>query len=127
MAIEQIDPAAVTGGTALIVTLAWYGRQFYLNWMKSRTDVVASSAVEQQIRMLQDQMTEVRAENKELRLAFHQMDLKLHRQQTKLTRTEMLVRQFVGLMREHNIEVPGYMQAELDDLLKPEEKEKPDA
>ena len=66
---------------------------------------------------LREQIKALQADNVELRKEFHLMDAKLHRQQTKLTRTEMLVRQFVGLVREHGTPVPEYMQAELDDLL----------
>ena len=123
MALENFDPGAVTGGTALVVTLAWYGRQFYMNWMKGRPEIAASGAMDAQFKVLREQIEALQRDNTELRLAFHQMDAKLHRQQTKLTRTEMLVRQFVGLVKEHGIPVPQFMQEELDDLLAPDKEQ----
>lgn len=127
MALESLDPAAVTGGSALLVGLAWYARQFFLAWMKSRPEVSAASAIDQQIKMLQEQMTDIKIENKELRLQFHAMDLKLHRQQTKLTRTEVLLRQFVGLVKENGVNVPDFMQSELDGLLAGDRDSEPPA
>ena len=66
---------------------------------------------------LRSQIEALQADNALLHQQFHIMDAKLHRQQTKLTRTEMLVRQFMGLVKEHGVTVPGYMQEELDDIL----------
>ena len=66
---------------------------------------------------LRRQIEALQADNAMFHQQFHIMDAKLHRQQTKLTRTEMLVRQFMGLVKEHGITVPGYMQDELGDLL----------
>ncbi len=126
MAIEQIDPATVTGGSALVLVLAGYARKFYMDWMRGRPEITASGTMDAQFKVLREQLEGQQNDNRLLRLEFNKMDVKLHRQQTKLTRTEMLVRQFVGLMREHNIEVPKYMQDELDDLLKPDKSDKPD-
>ena len=80
----------------------------------------SSAANAENFKTLRLQIEALQADNVELRKEFHLMDAKLHRQQTKLTRTEMLVRQFVGLVREHGTPVPAYMQAELDDLLQPD-------
>jgi len=44
-------------------------------------------------------------------------DRKLHQQQRTITRMEMLLRQFSGLVREHGIAVPEYMQKELEELI----------
>lgn len=122
MAIENFDPATVTGGSALALVLAGYARKFYMDWMKGRPEIAASGAMDAQFKVLREQLEAIQRDNTDLRNAFNSMDVKLHRQQTKLTRTEMLVRQFVGLVKEHGIPVPKYMQEELDDLLK-EDKE----
>lgn len=95
-------------------------RKLYLDWMKTRPEVASAAATEAQFKALREQIEHLQADNKALHTAFNEMDAKLHRQQTKLTRTEMLVRQFVGLVKERGVEVPAFMQSELDDLLKPE-------
>jgi hypothetical protein len=58
--------------------------------------------------------------NKELmavRTEMSRMDRTIHVQQRTITRMEMLIRQFSSLVREQGIEVPEFMQAELDDLM----------
>ncbi len=115
--VDQIDPAAVTGGSALALVLAGYARKFYLDWMKGRPEIAASGAMDAQFKSLREQIEILQTDNTDLRKQFNLMDAKLHRQQTKLTRTEMLVRQFVGMAKEWGKEVPKFMQDELDELL----------
>lgn len=118
----NIDPNtiyALAGGSVL--GLAGL-RKLYLEWMKQRPEVAAADAIQKQIESLKETLETQRAEIKELRAEVGRMDVVIHRQQTKLTRTEMLVRQFVGLVKENGITVPGFMQDELDDLLKPDER-----
>lgn len=95
-------------------------RKLYLDWMKQRPEVASAAAVETQFKALREQLASQQTEIRELRSEVTRMDVVIHRQQTKLTRTEMLVRQFVGLVKERGVEVPPFMQTELDDLLKPE-------
>lgn len=95
-------------------------RKLYLDWMKSRPEVASAAAVEAQFKALREQIEHLQADNKALHKGFNEMDIKLHRQQTKLTRTEMLLRQFVGLVQQHGTPVPAFMQKEVDDLLNPE-------
>ena len=83
------------------------------NQSSSTANAVGYNTLRLQIEALQ-------ADNADLRREFNLIDTKLHKQQVKLTRTEMLVRQFVGLVREHGTPIPAFMQDELDDLLKPE-------
>ena len=107
----------VVGGTGLagaITILITKGISFFRN---EQTAQANSGAQKTSFDTLRLQIEALQADNADLRREFHIMDNKLHKQQTKLTRTEMLVRQFVGLVREHGITVPGYMQAELDDIL----------
>ena len=56
-------------------------------------------------------------ESAEFRAQLAIFDRKLHQQQRTITRMEMLLRQFSGLVRDHGIEVPPYMQKELDELI----------
>lgn len=95
-------------------------RKLYLDWMKSRPEVASAAAVEEQFKAFRAQLSAQQTEIRELRNEVTRMDVVIHRQQTKLTRTEMLVRQFVGLVKERGVEVPPFMQQELDDLLKQE-------
>lgn len=95
-------------------------RKLYLDWMKSRPEVASASAIEAQFKALREQIAAQQVEIKELRNEVTRMDATIHRQQTKLTRTEMLLRQFVGLVRQYGTPIPSYMQSELDDLLKEE-------
>jgi hypothetical protein len=47
------------------------------------------------------------------------MDKVIHAQQRTVTRMEMLLRQFSSLVQSHGIDVPVYMQAELEVLIVP--------
>lgn len=93
-------------------------RKLYLDWMKSRPEVASAAAVEEQFKAFRAQLSAQQQEIKELRAEVTRMDSTIHKQQTKVTRLEMLVRQFVGLSKEHGMPVPAFMQAELDDLFK---------
>jgi small-conductance mechanosensitive channel len=75
---------------------------------KNMQDAIESNRVE---------AAEARKETAELRLEFSRMDKTIHSQQRTITRMEMLLRQFSGLVQQHGIQVPTYMQGELDDLI----------
>lgn len=119
----NLDPLTIATGSGGVLAAGIFLRKFYMDWMKGRPEVASASAVAEQFNALRTQLTILQADNAELRAAFHQMDLKVHRQQTKLTRTEMLLRQFIGLIKQHDIDVPSYMQAEMDDLLSQDVKQ----
>ena len=95
-----------------------YGYQKYsLTRKKDQTTVAGEEAQQAQFKLLQDSINNNKAEMIELRAAFQIMDRKLHVQQRTITRMEMLLRQFSGLVSQHGIAVPDYMQAELDALI----------
>lgn len=108
------------GGAGVLTFLGAMARNYYVRMMTERPTIASASAVAEQIKSLQEQLAQQHTEIRELRTEISRMDVTIHRQQTKLTRTEMLLRQFVGLVQQHGIPVPPYMQAEVDDLLKPE-------
>ena len=58
-----------------------------------------------------------RSETAELRHEFARMDRIIHVQQRTITRMELLIRQFSKLIQSNNIQVPKYMQDELEDLI----------
>ena len=58
-----------------------------------------------------------RTETAELRHEFARMDRIIHVQQRTITRMELLIRQFSKLIQSNNIQVPKYMQDELEDLI----------
>lgn len=110
---------AWVGGAAGTVGLIFL-RKFFQDWINSRPQLATANAVAEQVKMLQGQITSQQTEIRELRGEVSRMDATIHRQQTKLTRTEMLLRQFVGLVQQHGTPVPSFMQAEVDDLLNQE-------
>lgn len=87
---------------------------------QSKKDVLVASDDAQisQIKSMQDAIEANRKDMVAIRMQQERMSAQIHNQQTKLTRMEMLLRQFSGLVREHGIEVPKFMQDELDDLIK---------
>lgn len=108
----------VLGGTGVLATLAYSVQKFMTVFRNEASNQASASAIESQFNSLRKQIEALQTDNSDLRKAFNEMDIKLHKQQTKLTRTEMLVRQFVGLMREHGTPIPAFMQTELNDLIK---------
>lgn len=106
--------AALGAGLGAIV----YGYQKYsVSRKKDQTTVASEEAQIAQFKLLQDSINSNRSELIELRAAFQIMDRKLHVQQRTITRMEMLLRQFSGLVSQNGIAVPGYMQAELEELI----------
>lgn len=108
------------GGAGVLTFLAAMARAWFVKLMTERPQLASAAAVAEQFKALQEQLASQQTEIRELRAEVSRMDVTIHRQQTKLTRTEMLLRQFVGLVQQHGIAVPPYMQVEVDDLLRPE-------
>lgn len=95
-----------------------YGYQKYsVTRKKDQTTVAGEEAQAAQFKLLQDSINSNKAEMIELRAAFQIMDRKLHVQQRTITRMEMLLRQYAGLISQHGISVPKYMQDELEALI----------
>lgn len=106
--------AALGAGLGALV----YGYQKYIvTRKKDQTTVASEEAQTAQFKLLQDSINSNKTEMIELRAAFQIMDRKLHVQQRTITRMEMLLRQFSGLVSQNGIDVPGYMQAELEALI----------
>lgn len=108
----------VLGGTGVLAGLAYSVQKMMTFWRNESNNQASAAATTANYESLRKQIEAMQVDNNQLRQSFNEMDLKLHRQQTKLTRTEMLVRQFVGLMRQHGTPIPEFMQAELNDLIK---------
>jgi hypothetical protein len=114
--------AALGAGLGAIV----YGYQKYsVSIKKDSTTVASEEAQTQQYKLLTDAITSNKNELVELRAAFQIMDRKLHVQQRTITRMEMLLRQFSGLVSQHGISVPAYMQAELEALIESDTDRQP--
>lgn len=110
-------PEKVGAGAAALAGIA-IAVQKGISFLRNEQNSQSSSATQKTLfDTFRAQIEALQADNALLHQQFHIMDAKLHRQQTKLTRTEMLVRQFMGLVKEHGITVPTYMQDELGDLL----------
>jgi hypothetical protein len=106
--------AALGAGLGAIV----FGYQKYnVSSKKDQTTVASEEAQAAQYKLLQESINSNKTELVELRAAFQIMDRKLHVQQRTITRMEMLLRQYAGLISQHGIAVPKYMQDELEELI----------
>ena len=95
-----------------------YGWQRYqVSKNKDDTTVASEKAQTAQYKLLEDSINSNKNELIELRAAFLILDRKLHVQQRTITRMEMLLRQYAGLISQHGITVPKYMQDELEALI----------
>lgn len=117
--LDLLEKAVLgTGGAAGVVLLLFKLISFI---KKEQVGQAGDSAAVTQFKALQEQIAQCQRDNTELRAQFNIMDKKLHTQQRTITRMEMLLRQFSGLVQEHGIPVPAYMQSELEDLISPNE------
>lgn len=114
----DFNPTTATAAGGAAVMAGAVLRKFYLDWMKGRSEAASASAMTEQFKVLQESIKNQGLDLTAVKAEMHRMDVVIHKQQTKLTRTEMLLRQFVGLILEHKIAVPAFMQEELADLLK---------
>lgn len=115
----------VIGGAGL-TGLAVYLIQKLMTFWKTETSAQAgASATAEQFKALQAAIASNREEITVLRNLLQTMETQVHRQQTRLTRTEMLLRQFSGLVKERGILVPDFMQFELEALIEDKERAAP--
>lgn len=93
-------------------------RKWFVAWVADRPKIASDSAVAEQFKTLQASIEANKKETSELRGEVTRMDRTIHSQQRTITRMEMLLRQYSGLIQQHGVAVPKFMQDELDDLLK---------
>jgi hypothetical protein len=101
------------GGGALVM-LIFKILSFIRKEQEGQSSSVATGA---QFKMLQEQISQNHSDFVDLKAVVNVMDKTIHKQQRTITRMEMLLRQFTGLVKEQGIEVPDYMQEELDELI----------
>lgn len=95
-----------------------FGYQKYSVNQSKKGVLLASDDVQiSQMLSIKAYIEAAKTESAEFRAQLAIFDRKLHSQQRTITRMEMLLRQFSSLVREHGIEVPAYMQKELDELV----------
>lgn len=104
--------------------LAFGYQKYAVAQSKKDLSVAGDEALISQIKSMQEAIERNRKDMVLIAMQVERMSAQIHKQQTKLTRMEMLLRQFSGLVRQHGIEVPKYMQDELDDLIKADAPEK---
>ena len=108
--------AVLAFGTGL--GAAAFGYQKYaVAQSKKDVSVASDDAIIAQLKSMQDAIDRLQKQVIELQAVQQIMDRKVHQQQRTITRMEMLIRQFSGLVRQHGIEVPQYMQVELEELI----------
>lgn len=124
---DDIVKAVLAFGTGLGAAAFGYQR-YAVAQSKKDLSVASDTAQISQIKAMQEAIDANRKDMVVIRMQQERMDQKIHKQQTKLTRMEMLLRQFSSLVSEHGIEVPKFMQDELNDLIrdKDEREETPD-
>lgn len=110
--IQQLG-AVAAGLTGLYLVF----QKYLVVRAKDETAKAGESATTAHFQSLHDAIATMRIEHNLLREEFAKMDSKLHKQQRTITRMEMLLRQFSGLVQQHGISVPGYMERELKDLI----------
>lgn len=115
----------VLGGTCLTAIAAFVVQKMMTSWRSDSSNRAGAAATEAQFVSLRNQIKaqdeRIAVQDSKISMLLVEMqrqDVVIHKQQTKVTRMEVLLRQFVGLMQEHSITVPGYMQTELDELVK---------
>ena len=114
---DDFIKAILALGTGL-GALAFGYQKYAVAQSKKGVFVAGDSALISQIKSMQESIERNRKDMVIIAMQQERMSAQIHKQQTKLTRMEMLLRQFSGLVREHGIEVPKFMQDELDDLIK---------
>ena len=110
--IQQLG-AVAAGATAIYLAI----QKYLVVRSKDETTKAGESANTAHFQSLHDAIATMRIEHNLLRDEFAKMDAKLHKQQRTITRMEMLLRQFSGLVQQHGISVPSYMERELKDLI----------
>lgn len=113
---DDFTKSVLAMGTGLGAIVFGY-QKFSVTRKKDGTEVASEGAKTAQYELLEASIKRNEERIRELTVEFGVMDKKLHRQQRTITRMEMLLRQFSGLVSQHGITVPAYMQGELDALI----------
>jgi hypothetical protein len=122
---DDLLKAVLALGTGL-GALAFGYQKYAVGQSKKDLSVAGDGAQISQIKSMQEAIERNRKDMVLISMQQERMSAQIHKQQTKLTRMEMLLRQFSSLVRQHGIEVPKFMQDELDDLIKADAPEKVD-
>ena len=113
---DDIIKAVLALGTGLGAIAFGYQR-YAVNQSKKGVLVASDDAQISQMLSIKAYIESSKTEAAEFRAQLAIFDRKLHQQQRTITRMEMLLRQFSSLVREHGIQIPPYMQKELDELI----------
>ena len=116
MNADDLIKAILALGTGLGAIAFGYQR-YAVNQSKKGVLVASDDAQISQMLSIKAYIEAAKAESAEFRAQLALFERRLHPQQRTITRMEMLLRQFSGLVREHGIQIPPYMQKELDELI----------
>lgn len=116
MSTDDLIKAILALGTGLGAIAFGYQR-YAVNQSKKGVLVASDDAQISQMLSIKAYIESSKTEAAEFRAQLAIFDRKLHQQQRTITRMEMLLRQFSSLVREHGIQIPPYMQKELDELI----------
>ena len=113
---DSIIAAILALGTGL-GAIAFGYQKFAVTQSKKDVAVASGDTSIAHMLSIKESIEAFKRDASEFRAQLAIFDRKLHQQQRTITRMEMLLRQFSGLVRQHGIEVPGYMQTELEALI----------
>ena len=108
-----LGTASGVGGVMLLFKLISFIK-------KEQESQAGTSATAAQFKVLQEQIGQNHGDILLLREQMNKMDITIHKQQRTIPRMEMLLRQFSGPVSQKGIEVPTFMQAELEELIVPD-------
>ena len=116
MNTDDLIKAILALGTGLGALVFGY-QKYSVAQSKKGVLVAGDDAQIAQMLSIRAYIESAKAESAEFRAQLVIFERRLHIQHRTIVRMEMLLRQFSSLVRQHGIEVPGYMQKELDELL----------
>lgn len=116
MNTDDLIKAILALGTGLGAVAFGYQR-YAVNQSKKGVLLASDDAQISQMLSIKAYIEAAKTESAEFRAQLALFERRLHHQQRTITRMEMLLRQFSGLVREHGIQIPPYMQKELDELI----------
>lgn len=116
MSIKDFIEAFIVGSAGL-AALGLTLHKLNLLRITDKSPAAAAEALARQFEIMKTAFTDMESRQKTLEAMLTNMDKKIHEQQRTITRMEMLLRQFSGLVQEHGITVPSFMQEELKELI----------
>jgi|TARA_R110000868_G_scaffold25246_2_gene98510 hypothetical protein len=115
---EWDTSAQVLAGTLSTPLIVFVIQKVITFWKNESSTQAGVDATVKQFKSLQDAIDATNKALSETRAEVAVMDKITHRQQRTITRMEMLLRQLVGFIHDHQFPIPPHIQKEYADLLR---------